>query len=66
MLGNSLVNMFQQTTRNNTVEAFSMWFAPHNGMSAVFSAWSMLHLYNGSVFAAEIKLVAYRLVQSQD
>jgi hypothetical protein len=35
------------------------------GMSSMFSACFVPGLYNGSVFAAEIKWVEYRLVQSQ-
>jgi hypothetical protein len=52
--------------RNNTVKIFSMWSAPRNSMSAVFSAWSVPPLYNGNVFAAQIRLIEYRLVQSQE
>jgi hypothetical protein len=29
-----------------------MWSAPCNSRRAVFSAWSMPHLYNGSLFVA--------------
>jgi hypothetical protein len=52
--------------RNNKTGVFSMWSAPRNNMSAVFSAWSVPRLYNWSVSAAEMRLVEYRLVQSQD
>jgi hypothetical protein len=46
---------------NYTMKAFSMWSEPRNGMSAVFAAWLVTRLY-----AAEIRLVEYRLVKSQD
>jgi hypothetical protein len=31
-------------------------------MSAVFSAWSVPRIYNGSVFAVEMRLIEYILV----
>jgi hypothetical protein len=66
LLGNSSVNTFKHAPCNSAVEVFSLWSTPCNSMCAVFSSWSMPRLYNGNVFAAEKRLVEYRLVQSQD
>jgi hypothetical protein len=71
LLGNGSVNTFKHTHAiNSTVGIFCMWSAPCNSRRAVFcvvgarnsrramfSAWSVPRLYNGSVFVALISAV---------
>jgi hypothetical protein len=52
LLGNVSVNTFQHTY-HVTVEVSSMWFVPRNSRRAVFSAWAVPRLHNGSVCSIE-------------
>jgi hypothetical protein len=45
-------SLLSSTTIMATEEVFSMRSAPHNSRRAVLSAWSMLCLYNWSLFVA--------------
>jgi hypothetical protein len=43
-----------------------MWSAPCNSMSALFSVWSVLRLYNGSLFVVQNSSDEYRVKNHGD